>query len=362
MASPKYWRWDGVDEEDDDERAARWDLEVKAAEWRGEGRRRGETGVEFARRLADYAIEQREEFDFEQEGIERDHAAAAVARARRRALSGTKGEERAAYWDFEVEAARLRGEEMRRGEDDFDFAARLINSAKVGEKWYFMQGDDYEESMNYALEAVGRERVRRAERDAVATRAVVKREAEARRASLRWMRNESVVMALFRYIERFANEFTTILLQQQSNRLRLSMEQLASAREVDEIDLYCVAWATMYRVPVAGAPIELRSLLVELHAHERFALHRCVAMEHPLIVAGRATMRVPDPATRPVRVDERLRKKLARRRCDVCDLRVPLWRSHFWLCDGCGLRRYCGVDCQRRDWLANRHCDECENL
>ena len=80
------------------------------------------------------------------------------------------------------------------------------------------------------------------------------------------------------------------------------------------------------------------------------------------------TAAAPAPSRRKTRaapvVSKRL-TKLRRRRCDVCQQQGPLSEPSFPICDGCGLRRYCGVECQRNDWLTgHKHscghqCDKC---
>ena len=42
--------------------------------------------------------------------------------------------------------------------------------------------------------------------------------------------------------------------------------------------------------------------------------------------------------------------KLARRQCDVCGLQRGIREESFPVCDSCGRRRYCSVECQRADW------------
>ena len=261
----------------------------------------------------------------------------------------------ASFFDAKREEAELRGEGRRDGETGLAFAVRLGESEQRRADQVEAEGDE----LATMVDLIRREACRKTS-GADAMGACADGVEETKTAA-----NRLKMLPVVEYLAIIAKDdkkcFTAT---GELGDLTRSLEGLAYARGVDSIELGVVAMALMYRVPVAGAPSEgnVRSTLAEIHAHERFALYRAVAMEQRDVAAGRATTRVPDAATRPVRVDERLRKKLARRRCDVCDLRVPLSRSHFRLCDGCGQRRYCGVSCQRRDWLENRHCDDCEDL
>ena len=51
--------------------------------------------------------------------------------------------------------------------------------------------------------------------------------------------------------------------------------------------------------------------------------------------------------------------KLERRACDVCGRQADVDEPRCAVCDGCGERRYCGVLCQRVDWIMNKHSENC---
>ena len=63
-------------------------------------------------------------------------------------------------------------------------------------------------------------------------------------------------------------------------------------------------------------------------------------------------------ATPPTREE----RKLARRLCDVCGKRGPVEELCFPVCDNCSSRRYCGLDCQREDWIQRGHREQCAAL
>ena len=83
--------------------------------------------------------------------------------------------------------------------------------------------------------------------------------------------------------------------------------------------------------------------------HEDNALYRVIVAETPAIQTYLAEVRHAGKEL-PFGIDERLRKKLPRRRCDVCEVLGPIAKEAFPLCDGCGARRYCDVGCQEIDW------------
>ena len=56
-----------------------------------------------------------------------------------------------------------------------------------------------------------------------------------------------------------------------------------------------------------------------------------------------------------VRREERMERRIARRKCDVCQRADPVSSPRFLLCAGCGKRRYCSEDCQKLDWLECGH-------
>jgi len=52
-------------------------------------------------------------------------------------------------------------------------------------------------------------------------------------------------------------------------------------------------------------------------------------------------------------------EKLERRACDICGRQADVDEPRCAVCDGCGERRYCGVLCQRVDWIMNKHSENC---
>ena len=60
-----------------------------------------------------------------------------------------------------------------------------------------------------------------------------------------------------------------------------------------------------------------------------------------------------------VRREERMERRIARRKCDVCQRADPVSSLRFLLCAGCGKRRYCSEDCQKLDWFDNGHKAAC---
>ena len=52
-------------------------------------------------------------------------------------------------------------------------------------------------------------------------------------------------------------------------------------------------------------------------------------------------------------------RAMARRTCDVCARQGSLNEEALPLCDGCGERRYCSVECQRVDWVLHGHAEAC---
>ena len=60
-----------------------------------------------------------------------------------------------------------------------------------------------------------------------------------------------------------------------------------------------------------------------------------------------------------VRGEERMERRIARRKCDVCQRADPISSPRFLLCAGCGKRRYCSEDCQKLDWFDNAHKASC---
>ena len=51
--------------------------------------------------------------------------------------------------------------------------------------------------------------------------------------------------------------------------------------------------------------------------------------------------------------------KLVRCQCDVCGLQRAIREESFPVCDSCGRRRYCSVECQREDWQGG-HDRQCQ--
>lgn len=92
--------------------------------------------------------------------------------------------------------------------------------------------------------------------------------------------------------------------------------------------------------------------------------YHAAAFEHAAVVAlnrGRGSL-LRDARDLSSYLNERqlrILRKHTRRICDVCSKRVPFTEPHFQLCDGCGERRFCGVECQRFDWLDGGHSREC---
>ena len=60
-----------------------------------------------------------------------------------------------------------------------------------------------------------------------------------------------------------------------------------------------------------------------------------------------------------VRREERMERRIARRKCDVCQRADPVSSQRFLLCAGCGKRRYCSEHCQKMDWLECGHKAAC---